>query len=400
MMKPFWFCGRCRTKSEYRTSLWAGLLGIIVLCSDFNPLLAQSKAKAPSVAAYLKVGDSKQPVKGINLAWLNGAYRHDFGADPLHPDWAIDFNENDVSKYFADMKRMRLNVVRIFVFEDLEGLVFENGYVSRLDEKLSTNFEKTVKLAAANDLCLYLTLAHNFGAICRQGGFKDIVTDQAARRKYIENAVKPFVSMLKGNKAVFAFDIMNEPEQEVAGNTGNWRTDGCPWEQMRSFIKDNTRAIHEVDRNRLVSCGSGWHSCENLKKGLFTGLNLDFYDFHEYRNDGFLPPVSELKLDRPVLIGEFNFEINGQTPESDLDNDDLQERAVKAFLRKAKDGGYAGALMWDYAWPGVKGVARGHSVLRGSGNANWRPAGYALRDFEWVSIKKMPEKKENKDGKR
>ena len=322
-------------------------------------------------------------MRGINLAWLDGAYRHDFGVDPLHKDWSIAFDEGHLSTYFADMQRMNLNVVRVFVFEDLEGLVFENGYVERLDQTLLANLDTAAKLAQDYRLHLYLALANNFTDSCRRGGFKDIVTDQVARKRYLENAVKPLASRFRGNENVFAFDIMNEPEQEIAGREGNWRNDGCSWTQMRSFIRANAKTIHEADSKRLVSCGSGWHSFEGLQKRRYFGLGLDFYDVHEYRNDGYLPPVSGLHVDRPVLIGEFNIAVNKDSPPTIAQDDGLQNRVVATFLRNARDGGYAGAIVWDYDWPGVKERGRAHCILRGDGSAEWRPACFTLRDFQW-----------------
>ncbi len=193
------------------------LAAFLVLWGSANPLLAQTK--------LLKLDGRPQPIRGINLAWLNGSYGHDFGRSQEHPDWGVAFenekDQADLNAYFADMARMNLNVVRIFVFEDLEGIEFENGYASKVSDQIRNNFHKVVDLATKHHLHVYFCLANNYNAICRNMGYPQVISDLKARKAYLNNVVRPFVHQFKGNSTVFAYDIENEPEQEVAGNEGN-----------------------------------------------------------------------------------------------------------------------------------------------------------------------------------
>ncbi len=322
----------------------------------------------------------------MNLAWLNGCYGHDFGHLPAHLDWGVDFNADDLDKYFADMTRMNVNVVRIFVFESLEGLQFDrNGHVDSIDPDLTKNFDTTLQLARKHGLHLYLCLANDFLKTCRKDHVRDIIGDAEARRAYLEKAVRPFVARYLGDPVVFAFDIMNEPEQDIAGSNGNWTADGHTWSTMRSFIRDNATCIHGIDPNRLVSCGSGWHPRgENIKAGRFSGLGLDFYDLHEYRDDGHLPSVSELGVNLPVLVGEF-----GPDNRDGKQDDDVQKKAVEGFLRNARDGGYAGAAYWDYSFPNAP-IRSNLCIQRAGGSREWRPAAYVIRDFKWERTSPRP----------
>ena len=350
----------------------------------FQPLSLNAQKRPPKkpkpVNSLLMVGGTPQHIKGINLTWLNGAYGHDFGHLPNHPDWGISFNEPDLTNYFSDMRRMDLNVVRIFVFEDLEGLVFDkDGYVTGLDPTLLSNFDKAMKIAREKKLHLYLSLANNFSKACVRSNYKNIIVNQIARSRYVENAVKPFAKRYKEDNTIFAFEVMSEPEHEVAGDRGNWTKDGCSWEQMRAFIKHNVGAIHSVDKRRMVSCGSGWHSYENLKDGYYNNLGFDFYDYHERLNDDYRAlPVAELNLDRPVIIGEFNI------PPDQNYGEERQKREFAEFLQKIKANGYVGALVWNYDFPGQhEKESKELSMLRGDGSAEWKPACYILRDFKW-----------------
>jgi Cellulase (glycosyl hydrolase family 5) len=374
--------------SRHRATTANGVLSVIavviMLVGLVTTVLAQSRSRLRE--HLLKIDGKYQPVRGMNLAWLNGCAGHDFGHLPEHPDWGVCFNANDLDNYFADMNRMNVNVVRIFAFESLEGLQFDQkGYVNGLDPELVRNFDTTLVLAKSHGLHLYLCLANDFRNACGRTKVKDIVGDPKALRAYLDNVVRPFVTRFKGDSAVFAFDIMNEPEQDIAGPTGNYRSDGHAWTTMRSFIRANATLIHSVDPKRLVSCGSGWHaSGENIKAGRFSGLGLDFYDLHEYRNDGYLPSVDELGVSLPVLVGEF-----GPDNQQKDRNDERQKGAVEDLLRSARDGGYAGAAYWSYEYPNVDG-AHLLAILRGGGSGEWRPAGYVLRDFSWERTSPVP----------
>jgi Cellulase (glycosyl hydrolase family 5) len=282
------------------------------------------------------------------------------------------------------MVRMNINVVRIWVFENLEGLQFDQeGYVNGLDPVLVRNFDTTLVLAKKHGLHLYLCLAEAFLKTCRNDKVKDIIGDRKALRAYLDNAVRPFVTCFKGDSAVFAFDIMNEPEQDIAGPNGNYSNDGHTWTTMRSFIRANATLIHSVDPKRLVSCGSGWHGGGgNIKAGRYSGLGLDFYDLHEYRNDGYLPSVQDLGVSLPVLVGEFG-------PDYKAKDEEVQTRAVENFLLNARNGGYAGTAYWDYQYPAVDVGAHYLTILKGNGSAAWSPAAYTLRDFRWEAISEV-----------
>src|SRR4051794_37153305 len=120
------------------------LLAALLVCLALpKPLVAQSR--------LLKLDGKPQPIRGMNLAWLNGWCRHDFGRSPVYPEWGVAFenekDQADLDAYFADMRPMGINVVRIFVFEDLEGIEFERGYASKVSEMILSNFQKVVDLA-------------------------------------------------------------------------------------------------------------------------------------------------------------------------------------------------------------------------------------------------------------
>ena len=311
---------------------------------------------------------------GVNLPWLDGAYGHDIGISPEHPDWRCAYNSQHLSSYMADMRKMNLNVVRVWLFEGLQGLVFDaNGFVSRLDPMFERNVEDMLRLARQHQIALYLCLGNDFMKACQRLKVKDIEGNEDARNAYLTHAVIPLARLCEGKPFVFAFDIFNEPEQDISGRTGNWTKEGWSWETMREFIKANANAIHRTDPSRLVSCGSGWHGWENVASGYFSGLGLDFYDIHVYFDDCQLPPVSIFPDKLPVIVGEY-----GQSKKS-VDYT-LQETVARTVVRDALCRGYAGTLIWAYGYPGER-TPQQFDVLVQRGSSEWRPVGRALQSF-------------------
>jgi hypothetical protein len=123
---------------------------------------------------------------------------------------------------------------------------------------------------------------------------------------------------------------------------------GCTWKQMRVFIKECAKAFHDAVPGIKVTCTSGWHEYKNVKAGRFSGLDLDFYDWHSYKNDPNLPHASELKLDKPVIIGE----CGPKTKKPDA-NYSLQGKNWQKYVNQASKG-YAGLLTWSYGNQGAE----------------------------------------------
>ena len=141
---------------------------------------------------------------------------------------------------------------------------------------------------------------------------------------------------------------------------------------MRSFVNTGAAYIRKADPTRKVSVGGGC-PLDAEHCGRYLGLNVDFYDFHVYRTDGYLPPVSSLGLDKPVLIGEFSVSVE------DCQDDQKLKQGVETFLRNAERGGYMGALYWCYGYPGSKSPRM--QLLKGHGSSEWRPAAHVFGNF-------------------
>lgn len=293
----------------------------------------RDRAVRPASTSALGRGDF---VFGVNLPWFDGAYGHDLGPEPQHPDYRVWYKGPAVTGYFRDIRDIGFRVVRVWLMERAEGWkVDRDGIVTGLDETFLRNLDDLVRRAEAENLKLYLCLTTGFGGLKYPGP----INDARQQRAYIENAVKPLARRLKGSGAVFAFDIINEIESDLRDAVGPDKK--VTIRQAREFIRANVRAIKAEDSDRLVSAGSGYHGWDAVQQGHYSGLGLDFYDIHVYSDTGHLPHVRELNVDRPVVIGEF-----GQATRRD--DDALQRKVVSAFIRNAAEMGYAGCLVWAY----------------------------------------------------
>ncbi len=320
--------------------------------------------------------DEKYFAFGVNLPWLDGQYGHDFGKNEVFGFDIRAFDDKqkktNLEIYLKDISEMGAHVVRLWLFEGYEGLEFDsNGYVKDIDDGLLKNIADVLNMTERYNLYLYICLIDTWGVnIHSQGRLSKlnlIISNEEASKSYIDNALKRFLcdSRIKTNR-IFAIDVMNEPEGMYSSI---WRRD-IEWRDVIRFINESVDAIHSV--NVKASCGfQRYHTLLDCKDNL---KELDFYDFHEYNDDGDLQQYSSFGLDKPCIIGEC-----GQ--KSEKNDDEIKDKAVKKFLDNSWKKGYAGCLIWYYNCRGydVKDNNNRYSLITSDGR--WRRACYALEEF-------------------
>ncbi|MDI6783120.1 MAG: cellulase family glycosylhydrolase [bacterium] len=321
---------------------------------------------------------------GANLAWLQGQYDHDFGENHQHPGWGVWYssaaNRTSTDGYLSDLTTMGCHVIRVWLWEGLEGLLFSGestlAIVTGVHPGMWNNLDYFMSRVSTRNLYVYWCLANAFGPYWgpESGLHFAIVTSSTVRQSYINNAVIPFITRYKGHPNIFAIDLMNEPEADVAGPRGNWTlSNGTNWATMTTFLRACRDAIKATDSTRLVSCGSGWHDYQNIRDGYYNLIGLDFYDYHDYRDDGSMPnyysTLSTALGGKPCILGEYG---QGYSNWSD----DTQNNADTNFMNNAWNNGFAGSLVWQYNYPGATEV---HTLV--NSNTSWRPVGTTMRNF-------------------
>lgn len=312
-------------------------------------------------------------VLGLNLAWFDGDYGHDLG--PSHPEgWKPSFTEEKCRKYFKEVSSMGCRVVRVWAFERQEGLVFDSKdrLVTGLDPLFLKNCDSLMKIAQENRLFIYWTLLNHLIVEDEGGKHMSLLRVPEEGRSYNENAVVPFLKRYGNHPAFWAVDLMNEAEGAIGGIdalSGAYDPrKGCTWKTMRAFLKETITAVRREVPKIKISSSSGWHEYKNLDK--FSGLGLDFLDWHSYRDDADIPDRSKLgNRGIPIIIGECGPKDKGK-------NDQLQKRNWEAYLYGAYKKGYAGILPWSYGKPGGND---NFNLVNADGS--WRPATQALINF-------------------
>jgi len=329
--------------------------------------------------------DEKFFALGVNLAWLDGQYDHDFGKNEV---MGYDFraydeqqHKDNIDAYFKDISLMKARVVRLWLFERFEGLKFDQeGNVTGIDDGMMSNIADVLQVAKKYELYLYLCLMDTWGvSVHSQEHLKrltDIIAKEQIRKSFIDNALKTFVSDSRvKDSRIFAIDIMNEPEGLYSSV---WRED-IELRDVISFIKECATAIHE---NSEFKVSTGFQHYQTLMDNKEALKDLDFYDYHEYNDDGTLIPYSNLGLEKPCIIGEC-----GQKDEKY--DDKIQSNAVIGFLKNSWKNGYAGCLIWNYNYKGydVEDANNRYSLIKSNGE--WRKACNTLVSFSKKLRKRM-----------
>jgi hypothetical protein len=183
----------------------------------------------------------------------------------------------------------------------------------------------------------------------KMGGRKDWITTKLDA--LIQKVIVPLLKRYGNEPTIYSWEIMNEPEWVISDiKFPSVKDDSVTQRQFFTFAKKISDAV-KANTKQLLTLGSAslkwnriWTPAYAKQKGLPT-LNLDFYQVHYYSwmdnqsvtNDAdlgttsFSPitqKVASLKLDKPIVVGEFKQSGNWE-------------------LDKFYENGYSGAWAWS-----------------------------------------------------
>jgi hypothetical protein len=238
---------------------------------------------------------------------------------------------------FATLAAQGLRWVRWFMLCDgRSGLRVDPGGTPRgLDDRFFADADAAVALAAAHSLRLLFVLMdfHWFHPPrwvegVQLGGRTGIAALPERRAALMETVIAPVLERYGRHPAVWAWDVINEPEWATGPRDGAHVSRSV----MRALIED---LVTQVRRRTAHPVTVGLAGARGLD--LVRGLDVDFFQLHWYDSlADQVPlddPVSRLALDRPLLLGEFPTTGSQRTPQ--------------AIVDAAHRGGYAGALAWS-----------------------------------------------------
>ena len=301
---------------------------------------------------------------GTNLAWSD--YNSDVGDAPL--------NENAWRKAVEGTRAAGGNAIRWWLFNNMSQspeIDQTTHLVSGLKENTIANMKKALDIAEEYGVMVSMCLfSHNLMEPNQWGLYSEKVDITAnenlfkdeGTKAFIENVLNPVVKGIGNHNALMTWEVFNEPE----GMTSvGWTTKKLDKAVLQKFTNKIAAAIHTIDSKLLVSTGSvniqyqsWWNDSELIAAGGEANGTLDFFQTHYYpyyQNDAVSPFVNTAaqmattyKYDnKPMIIGEF--------PASGWKGDTYTasmaaktQISTEECYRKAFDGGYAGALAWQY----------------------------------------------------
>lgn len=357
--------------------------------SLFGLLAVAAGGVAHAQEKQLLVRGSYEHINGVNLPWMKNSggsnYGHDIG--PNHyTGYGYHYVSSDVGNYYADIKNMHANIVRVWLFEDLQGLTFgSNGYITGIDSTFLANLKDMVSQANNHGLALELTINTNSdpaqNGVPNNGGGGAVVnwlTNSNAQTSFINNVVKPLASAFKGNNGVYGYDIMNECNYAISDGV-------CTWPQMHNYIYNVAQAIHGVSSGIQVTCSTD--DVNSFVTGNFYnrvgGVGLNMYDYHNYSDNpnlfslGSSGPYPQLG-NGPVVLAEYG--------PATQNNWTIQNTAAGNFINQASYLNWAGASIWDYDPTGADSLTIVGGVGTGGSTSFWHNCCWTL---QWYSINKF-----------
>jgi len=274
-------------------------------------------------------------IKGANLPWVN--YGFDIGSaegNAFHDGLSLAVNRAALE---AELDNWEGDYIRAFIFNDLRaGMNFDGtgtptGFTANVYEDmqvlLDAAAERGIKVMPV--LFDYLIADGDSSGSCAE--HPDLITDPTKRTELVD-ILTPFITHFSSHEALYAWDIMNEPEYTLTGNgMGGVINDVA---DLQALVQSFITVIHNADA--LATVGS---RDRDDMLDLWTGMGLDIYQFHFYDNmvDVFgvqldhLFTSDELALlgDAPVIAGE------------------LGSIDVAAKLEILARYGYDGGLFWQ-----------------------------------------------------
>ena len=278
---------------------------------------------------------------GVNLPWLR--YGGDFGANAWQPEGGVARSEprGRVDEAFARLVDEGITTVRWWLLGDgraglrVDGdgrpLGVDDCFFADVDAGFEAATRRGIRLLPVLIDFMWFDPARTVDRV-QTGGRASLVTTPEYRFRLHDTVVTRIFERYRRHPALYAWDLINEPEWATRGLGSFLPGRGIGEDDMKVFLRELVALGHDWGTQPLTV---GLASASGLR--LVRGLGLDFYQVHWYDSvEAASPlrrPVSKLRLDRPVLLGEFPTR-GSAVPPGDV-------------LSAAREAGYAGALAWS-----------------------------------------------------
>ncbi len=222
------------------------------------------------------------PLVGVNIPWFNGWYGHDLGRNQAYSQ----FPACDIAQIgpgiLGSAARFGVQVVRIGLFEDAEGLRYDdNGELLGLDSTFVSNLDALAGILRDLDMKAYWILV-DADSVRRGRDYmtRSILLDSGVARRFVDVALEPVLPGLAD--VTWGVDLCNEPESIVSGAGGNRTGLGVNWWSIQPSLSVLRDAVRRTLPQAAVSVSSSSTKPPHQVHQHYTrlGLGLDFVDFH------------------------------------------------------------------------------------------------------------------------
>jgi hypothetical protein len=285
-------------------------------------IVAGEKERAARMEARLRERCGLGPrgtAVGVNLAWPSAVaptgeslqlYARILDGGTRWWDRYWDLNEEEVAESVrTDFREIRETFgehapVRVWLFSDLRtGITFDAmGMPLQITDRAKDGMAALLRLAAEERVVLVpvlldFVLADGVGRTGPDGAWAtgerpDVVTDGAKRAKLV-SLLEGFVRSFAGNKAVLAWDVMNEPENAAAVVTPDFFAD------LQALVRDLVDAVHRAGELATVGHRNAIDPARYFRGVVASDLvQIHYYPFVDTR-----PSPTPFAVELPPLFG-------------------------------------------------------------------------------------------------
>jgi hypothetical protein len=298
---------------------------------------------------------------GANVPWVHHGI--DIGTSAGRPEGGLHAHPEDAALLRQVFERFRddgVQTARFFLLADgRAGVRFdEDGTPESLDGSVVQDIDVVLEAARSTEIQLILVLLDE-GWLAPAatadghpvGGHADTIRDPVKRAALLERVLRPVLMHCADHPAVVGWEVLAGADLHVAelapaapsprglgAALRRWLGlgEGAPEsarkvssEEMHAFLGDAVTLVRRHTRALATVGVSRWSGLPLLR-----GLGLDVYSVAWPADEAELRrAVSDLRLDRPVLLSSFP----GNHP----------DRSIKTMLDTARCAGYGGAFVWS-----------------------------------------------------
>jgi F5/8 type C domain/Secretion system C-terminal sorting domain len=228
--------------------------GYLGLVATALLLLLQVGARAQS-PSRIHYASKEVFLSGINVAWVN--FAGDFGPNAI--------NAAQFQKEFQTVHAAGGNALRVWLhINGSQTPVYDaNGYVTGPGPNTIQNLRQLLGLARQNNVGLILCL-WSFDMLrtteidsARLYANIKMLTDTAYTMAYVRNCLIPMVDSVKGDSAIIAWEVCNEPNGMTTGMNYYTADPTVATTAVQTFTNLIAGGIHSADPSAFVTTGPG-----------------------------------------------------------------------------------------------------------------------------------------------